>query len=54
MLIYIGITVGGVVGGLIGAKIDGGLGVWSILLGGLIGPLIGLWGGFKIGKALNE
>jgi predicted MFS family arabinose efflux permease len=46
--IYIGITVGGVVGGLIGAKIDGGLGLWSILLGGLIGPFIGLWAGYKL------
>lgn len=49
-LIYIGITIGGILGGLIGAKLDGGLGVWSLLLGGLVGPIIGLWAGYKIGK----
>jgi len=53
-LIYIGITIGGVIGGLIGAKLDGGLGVWSLSLGGLIGPLIGLWAAYKIGKYMNE
>jgi len=52
-LIYIGITVGGVTGGLIGAKFDGGLGGWSLLLGGLFGPLIGLFAGYKIGKNLE-
>ena len=53
-LIYIGITIGGIIGGLIGAKFDGGLGVWSILLGGLIGPFIGLWAGYKLGKAMSN
>ena len=54
MLMYIGITLGGVTGGLIGAKLDGGLGIWSIFLGGLICPFIGLWAGYKIGKVINE
>ncbi len=51
--IYIGITVGGVIGGLIGAKMDGGLGVWSILFGGLVGPLLGLWVAFKLGRSMG-
>ena len=53
-LIYTGIAVGGVIGGLIGAKIDGELGAWSLLLGGLIGPALGLWAGYKIGKYISE
>ncbi len=54
LLIYGGITVGGIIGGLIGAKFDGGLGGWSILLGGLIGPALGLWAGFKLGQYIGE
>ena len=54
MLIYIGITLGGIIGGLIGSKIDGGLGAWSLLLGGLVGPGLGLWAGYKISKNISE
>lgn len=53
-LIYIGITLCGLIGGAIGAKFDGGLGMWSLLLGGLIGPFIGLWAGYKLGKAIGN
>jgi uncharacterized membrane protein YeaQ/YmgE (transglycosylase-associated protein family) len=55
-LIFIGITVGGVIGGLLGQKLDhgNGLGSWSLLLGGLIGPLVGLWAGYRIGKYMAE
>ncbi len=55
-LIFIGITIGGVIGGLLGQKIDKGnaLGAWSLLLGGLVGPLIGLWAGYKASKFMSE
>jgi hypothetical protein len=53
-IIFLGITIGGIIGGLIGAKLDGGLGVWSLLLGGLIGPFMGLWAGYKLGKYISE
>lgn len=53
-LIYIGITVGGLIGGILGSKFDGGLGMWNLLLGGLIGPFIGLWAGYKLGKAMGD
>ena len=53
-LIYIGITVGGIIGGLIGAKLDGGFGLWSFILGLIAGPFIGLWAGYKIGKMIGE
>ena len=54
-MIWIGITVGGLVGSWLGALVDGNnyLGGWSILLGG-VGSLLGLWAGFKIGKAYFE
>lgn len=48
LMIWIGITVGGLVGGWIGAMFDHGnaLGGWSILLGG-VGSLVGIWVGIK-------
>lgn len=50
LMIWIGITVGGLVGGGIGALLDGGLGGWSILFS-TIGSLVGLWAGYKFAKA---
>ncbi|MDB5182732.1 MAG: hypothetical protein JWO47_516 [Candidatus Saccharibacteria bacterium] len=56
MLIFLGTTVGGVLGGLFGQILDkgNGLGGWSLLFGGLVGPLLGLWAGYKIGKYMAE
>jgi len=56
LFIYSGITIGGILGGFIGLKLDGGngLGGWSLLLGGLIGPLFGLWLGYRLGKSFSE
>ena len=50
LMIWAGITVGGIVGGLIGAVFDGGLGLWSLLFS-TIGSLVGVWFGCKIAKA---
>lgn len=50
LMIWLGIIVGGGIGTLIGLPLDGGLGVWSILLS-TIGSLAGVWAGYKIGKA---
>jgi hypothetical protein len=51
MLIWVGITVGGLIGGWLGGVLDHGnmLGAWSILLGG-VGSIAGLWAGYKIGQ----
>jgi hypothetical protein len=54
MMISIGIFAGGLLGGWLGSLLDGGFGGWSILIGGLIGPMIGLWAGYKVGKNLSE
>jgi hypothetical protein len=44
IMIWIGITIGGLVGGGIGMLIDHGnsLGAWSIILS-IIGSLLGIW-----------
>jgi hypothetical protein len=51
LMIWIGITVGGLAGGWLGGLLDHGnmLGGWSLLLG-TIGSLFGVWAGYKIGK----
>lgn len=49
LMIWLGIFVGGAVGGAIGSVLDGGLGVWSIVLSS-VGSLGGIWAGYKIGK----
>ena len=49
-LIWIGLFVGGTAGGFAGAYFDGGVGLWSVLLS-TIGSLIGIWAGYKVGKA---
>jgi hypothetical protein len=48
-IIWIGITVGSGIGGLIGGYLDGGFGIWSILLS-TVGGLAGIWAGYKLGK----
>jgi hypothetical protein len=55
LMIWIGITVGGLVGSWLGALMDSNnyLGGWSILLGA-VGSLVGIWAGFKIGKTYFE
>lgn len=51
LMIWIGITVGGLAGSWLGALLDGNnyLGGWSILLGA-VGSLLGVWIGYKVGK----
>lgn len=51
LMIWIGITAGGLIGGWLGGLFDHGnmLGGWSILLGA-IGSLVGVWAGYKVGK----
>lgn len=55
LMIWIGITVGGLVGSWLGALLDGNnyFGPVSILLGG-VGSILGIWVGFKIGKDYFE
>jgi len=52
LMIWIGIAIGGTIGGFIGAVFDHGnwFGAWSIIVSG-IGSLVGLWLGYKVGKA---
>jgi hypothetical protein len=54
LMIWIGITVGGLLGGWLGAVLDHGnsLGAFSIVLG-TVGSLVGLWAGYKVGKNLS-
>lgn len=49
MMIWIGITIGGLLGGWIGSMVDHGnmLGGWSIMLS-LIGSLAGIWAAIKL------
>lgn len=49
LMIWIGITIGGIVGGGIGSLLDHGnmLGAWSIILGA-VGSLAGIWLGIKL------
>jgi hypothetical protein len=51
-LIWIGIMAGGSLGGWIGALMTGGdwFSLTSILLSG-VGSLVGIWAGYKVGKA---
>jgi hypothetical protein len=51
LMIWVGITVGGLVGSWLGGLMDHGnwLGGWSILLGGM-GSLLGVWLGYKAGQ----
>lgn len=52
LMIWLGITVGSFVGSWLGAIVTGNnwLSGWSILLG-FVGCFVGLWAGFKVGKA---
>lgn len=48
ILIYIGLTIGGLIGGWLGSLIDHNLlGLWSLLLGG-VGGLAGIWVTWKL------
>ncbi|HVC36581.1 MAG TPA: hypothetical protein VNE40_04055 [Candidatus Dormibacteraeota bacterium] len=51
LMIWIGITVGGIIGGWVGALFSHGnwFGVWSILLSG-VGSVAGIWIGYKLGQ----
>lgn len=53
-LMLVCITIGGLLGGWLSIKLDGGFGIWSVLFGGFIGPLIGLFVGYKAGKEWFE
>lgn len=55
LIIWIGITTGGLLGSWLGSILDHGnfFGSWSIF-GGAIGSFVGLWVGFKLGKAYFE
>ncbi len=54
LMIWIGITAGGLVGGWLGALMDHGnwLGGWSIILGG-VGSVAGVWAGYKAGQYMG-
>ncbi|MCA9325852.1 hypothetical protein KDA23_07405 [Candidatus Saccharibacteria bacterium] len=54
LMIWLGITIGGLIGSWIGAWPDHGnyLGGWS-LLGGAIGSFVGLWAGYQLGKRIS-
>lgn len=54
LMIFIGITVGGLVGGWLGGLMDHGnmLGGWSILFSG-IGSLVGIWAGYKVAQNMG-
>lgn len=54
MLIFVCLTVGGVLGAWLGGKLDGGFGFWSAALGLFIGPFLGIWVGYKLGKSYLE
>jgi len=51
LMIWIGITIGGLIGSWLGGMLDHGnwLGGWSLLLG-TVGSLVGLWIGYKVGQ----
>jgi hypothetical protein len=51
LLIFVGLTIGGLLGGWVGSMLDGGnaLGGWSILLS-TIGSFVGIWVGVKAGR----
>jgi hypothetical protein len=51
LLIFVGLTVGGLIGGWLGGMLDGGnsFGVWSILLS-TVGSLAGIWVGYKAAR----
>jgi outer membrane lipoprotein SlyB len=55
LMIWIGITVGGVLGGWLGSTMDHGnfFGIWSILLSGA-GSIVGIWLGYKFAKNYLE
>lgn len=48
LMIFIGVTVGGLLGGWLGGVMDHGnmLGGWSIALS-TVGSLVGIWAGYK-------
>jgi hypothetical protein len=48
MMIWVGITLGGIIGGWIGSLLDHGnmLGAWSIILS-VVGSLVGIWAAVK-------
>lgn len=54
LVIFTGITLGGILGGWLGSKLDGGFGLWSALLGFFIGPLAGLFIGYHLAKNYLE
>lgn len=55
LMIWVGITIGGLIGSWLGALMDGGnyLGGWSLLFGA-VGSLAGVWVGYKIGQSYLE
>lgn len=54
LMIWIGITLGGLIGGWLGTMLDhgNGLGAWTILLS-TVGGIVGIWAGYKIGQNLE-
>lgn len=51
LMIWIGLTLGGLIGGWLGGLADDGniFGAWGIV-GGAIGSLVGIWAGYKIAQ----
>ncbi len=54
LMIWIGITLGGLVGGWLGGLLDHGnwLGGWSILFS-VVGSLVGIWVGYKANEYIQ-
>lgn len=51
LLIWVGLTAGGLLGSWLGSLADGGnfFGLWG-LTGSTVGSLVGIWAGYKLAK----
>lgn len=56
LLIIVMLTIGGFIGSWLGGLLDSGnaFGMWSMLLGLFVGPLLGIFVGYKVGKQFLE
>lgn len=48
------LTIGGLLGTWLCGMLDDGFGLWSFLLGAIVGPILGIYVGYKAGKAWLE